>query len=307
MRSSSHRKDAQKFSFHLERELLLLRQELSTHHWKPDPYRYFKIFEPKERVISAASFRDRVVHHALIGLLEPIYERSFIFDSYATRKNKGTHAARSRAQHFLRKHTYFLKCDILQYFSSIDHDHLKNRLRLKIKDEDFLIPLFKIIDHAGDQGKGLPIGNLTSQFLANVYLDPFDYFIKEQLRAKAYLRYMDDFVLFHDRMASLKHWHKEIQDFLLRPLQLELKPQSTTFNTAHHGLSFLGARIYRSTVRIKRENLKRALKNIRHRTWQYHNGHITPEEYQQTLNSYTAYLESFDTFQLRKGILNQEK
>lgn len=159
-----------KFTFNLDRELLKLQNELAKGIYIPGDYRYFKIFDPKEREISVAEFRDRVVHHSLVNIFEPIYEKRFIYDSYATRKNKGTHKAISRAQTFLLKNHWFLKMDIRKYFNSINHEILNKILAGKIKDMFILDLCEKIIRKGGDGKTGLPIGNLTSQFFANVYL-----------------------------------------------------------------------------------------------------------------------------------------
>lgn len=169
------------FTFHLEPQLLELQTELLTGNYQPSPYRYFCIYDPKERQISVAAFRDRVVHHALINVLEPIYERCFIHDSYATRKGKGTHLAIERARRFLRKTGWFWKCDIDKYFDSMDQHTLIAILRRKIKDERLLSVVHRIVGNGGVAGIGLPIGNLTSQFFANVYLNPFDHFVKNEL------------------------------------------------------------------------------------------------------------------------------
>ena len=193
--------------------MLELQQELINGRYKPSAYRYFKIFDPKERIISVASFKDRVVHHALINILEPIYERCFIYDSYATRKEKGTHLAINRAQTFLKEDPWFLKTDIDKYFDSINQGILMALLNRKIKDHRLLEVAQAIIENGGVNGVGLPIGNLTSQFFANVYLNPFDHFVKQQLGVK-YVRYMDDFVLFSKNKEELKSHKKAIKDYL---------------------------------------------------------------------------------------------
>jgi len=207
---------AANFEYKLEDNLLKLRREFIEQTYQPGGYYSFYIHEPKKRLISAAPFRDRVVHHALCRIIEPIFERSFIFDSYANRIGKGTHRAIKRAQHFSRKYKYVLQCDIEQFFPAIDHEILLNTLSYKIRDQKILWLISKIIDSGinvnsevynmkyfpGDdllsalRPRGLPIGNLTSQFWANCYLNPLDHFIKRELRCRGYLRYVDDFILF---------------------------------------------------------------------------------------------------------------
>jgi retron-type reverse transcriptase len=179
------------FIRNLENEIIALENELLTKAYRPRPYRTFKIHDPKERMICAADFRDRVVHHALCTALEPIFERMSIFDSYACRKDKGHHAAVRRAQHFINRHPYYLKLDIHKFFDSVDHSILKSQLRCRIKDPDLLRLLDAFIDHPvpwTEPGKGIPIGNLTSQYFANFYLSGLDHFIKEYLRIEGYVR-----------------------------------------------------------------------------------------------------------------------
>jgi len=192
-----------KFFYNLENELFTLYQELSTKIYKPVKYRYFKIYEPKEREISVASFRDRIVHHAIINILEPIYENIFIYDSYATRKEKGTHRAIKRAQEYLKKNKWYLKADIKKYFESINPDILMQILQTKIKDKDLLLLIEVIIRNSGEKKSGLPIGNLTSQFFANVYLDKFDHYIKDDTQSitsilEGNINYFDTYNLRND-------------------------------------------------------------------------------------------------------------
>ena len=210
-RGKRRRPPVASFELRLERELLALQRELLTGDYHPGAYRLFTIYERKPRQIAAAPFRDRVVHHALLNVIEPVIDRRFIADSYACRAGKGTHAAVDRYQHWSRRHAYALKVDIARYFPSIDHDILKEKLRRYLKDGRVLRLFDRIIDGSPpfpdtgspdyfpgddlfsplDRPRGIPIGNLTSQFLANLYLDGFDHFVKEELRVRPYLRYVD--------------------------------------------------------------------------------------------------------------------
>lgn len=293
------------FGFHLETELLALEDELKSGSYTPKPYRIFLIYEPKERIISVAPFKDRVVHHALINILEPIYERSFIYHSYATRKGKGNHAAITQAQQWARGYRCFFKADIEKYFDSIDHRILISLLEQKIKDQTFLGLMKKVIANGGNSEKGLPIGNLTSQFLANVYLNPLDHFIKQALRIHGYLRYMDDFVCFHNEKPVLKQVRKEIETYLKEKLFLRLKPSACYFGYSHNGLSFLGARIFPGMIRIKPENFHRARRRMLRKYRQMDQGEITFEEFLHSMNSYWAYLSSFDTLGLRQQMVRE--
>lgn len=291
---------AMEFFFNLENEIYDLQRELLTGDYRPGAYTYFYITDPKKRKISVAPFRDRVIHHALVNILEPIYEKRFIYDSYATRKNKGTHRAIARAQQFLRKNHWFLKSDIQKYFDSVDHQILKNILQRKIKDEKFLNVLFAIIDNGGANGKGLPIGNLTSQFLANVYLDVFDHFIKDQCGIKYYLRYMDDFIIFSNDKNQLKTLRNEIKLFLKGHLHLQLKEKATYINSSLNGLSFLGMRIFPKLIRIKRENLQRSLRKLRLRKKQFLNNKIDEQQWQNSFQSILEHLNIADSRSLKE-------
>jgi RNA-directed DNA polymerase len=220
-RGKRFRPNILEFNDRLENNLLQLQQELLSHSYQPGAYRTFEIIDPKPRIISAAPYRDRVVHHALCNIIEPLIERSFISDTYANRQGFGSHRALRRFTKFCRSSRYVLQCDIRKYFPNIDHAILKTQLHQKIKCPETLWLIDTIIDNSNPQGspytyfvgddlshppvrgasseknrpKGLPIGNLTSQFFANVYLNGFDRFIKETLLAPKYLRYVDDFAL----------------------------------------------------------------------------------------------------------------
>jgi retron-type reverse transcriptase len=188
------------FEERLADHLIELADELRHKTYQPGSYQSFYIHEPKRRLISAAPFRDRVVHHALVNVIEPLFERRFVSDSYANRKGKGTHRAIDRCQSFARRYRYVLSCDVRQHFPSIDHDILRAILADVIWDDDVLGLCDRI------RPRGLPIGNLTSQFWANCYLDPFDHFVKRELRCRAYLRYVDDMAFFSNSRRELWRW-----------------------------------------------------------------------------------------------------
>jgi retron-type reverse transcriptase len=229
-RGKRGREPAARFEYRLEDNLLQLQQELQDQTYRPGAYHSFTIHEPKRRLISAAPFRDRVVHHALCNVIEPIFERSFISDSYANRVGKGTHRALDRCQAFARRFRYVLQCDVRQFFPSIDHAVLRDILSRKIADPDVMWLVDRIVESgigvlaeeydvvyfpgddlwAVERPRGLPIGNLTSQFWANCYLNPFDHFVKRELRCKGYLRYVDDFLLLADDKATLWAWRETL-------------------------------------------------------------------------------------------------
>lgn len=269
---------ATRFSLRLEQELLCLQRELQTRTYRPGSYHTFLIHDPKQRMISAAPFRDRVVHHALVNVIEPIFEKTFIHDSYANRKGKGTHRAIERFQHYARRYPWVLKCDIRKFFPSVDHTVLKREIRWKIACPDTLWLCDLIIDNSNPQEpsgvwwpgdycalddagglaprRGLPIGNLTSQFWANVYLNRFDHFVRETLRAPGYIRYVDDFVLF----CSDKNWLQAALEPLtvfLAELRLASHEGKTQIHPVSGGVPFLGFRVWPRYRVVKKEKTRR--------------------------------------------------
>lgn len=252
------------FEYRLEDNLLHLQEELRSKTYRPGPYDSFYIHEPKRRLISAAPFRDRVVHHALCNLIEPIFERAFIADSYANRVGKGTHRALNRVQELARRYPYVLQCDIRQFFPSVDHAILREQLSHKIGDLDVLWLIDRILESgmgvlseaydmvyfpgddlfAAGRPRGLPIGNLTSQFWANVYLNPFDHFVKRELRCGGYVRYVDDFVLFAGQKSTLWEWKSAILERLAH-LRLTIHPSAHP-RPVGEGIPFLGFSCLRS-------------------------------------------------------------
>ena len=268
------------FNYNLEPELQTLQTELASKTYRPGKYRTFEIKEPKPRMISAAPYRDRVVHHALCNVIVPLIEPSFIFDTYANREGKGTHLALKRFTRYARSSQYVLQCDIQKYFPSIDHEILKACLRRKIKCPDTLWLIDTIIDGSNEQipaafhfqdddllsplahRRGLPIGNLTSQFFANVYLTGFDHFVKETLGAKKYLRYVDDFALFSNDRDFLVAARQAMEDYL-DTLRLKIHPIKSHISRTQHGANFLGFRIFPDRIRVRTENLRRARRRCR--------------------------------------------
>jgi len=279
------------FEYRLADRLLELEDELRTRSYRPGPYTSFYIHEPKRRLISAAPFKDRVVHHALCNVIEPMFERSFIYDSYANRRGKGTHRAIDRAQAFARRHRYVLQCDVEQFFPAIDHEILRGVLARKVSDPGVLWLIDQIMASgvgvlAGEycmryfpidtpstgsgQGlwaalrpRGLPIGNLTSQFWANCFMNPFDHFVKRELGCRAYARYVDDFLLFADDKKVLWAWRDALVERLAR-LRLTIHPGAHPRPTGE-GFPFLGFVVYPTHRRLKRRNTvayRRKLKRL---------------------------------------------
>jgi retron-type reverse transcriptase len=307
------------FNYNLEHELLRLKQELINRTYQPGEYRTFYIKEPKTRMISAAPYRDRVIHHALCNIILPLIERSFINDSYANRVNFGTHSALRRFTKFARSSRYVLQCDIQKYFPSIDHEVLKNLLRRKIKCCDTLWLIDTIIDNSNEQfavnehfngddsstphqrRRGLPVGNLTSQFFANVYMNNFDHFIQEQLKVKKYLRYVDDFALFSDDREFLADARLALEEYLDK-LRLKIHPIKSQLFETKLGANFLGFRVFPDYIRVRTENLRRARRRLKKMQKDYAQGQITLEQVSRSNQSWFAHLEHGDTWQLRKQI-----
>lgn len=309
-RRKRKKRPVMRFLFNLEHEIIVLQRDLVEGCYRPGEYETFTITDPKERLISAAPFRDRVLHHAIATVLEPILERRFIRHSYACRRKKGTHAALRQARSFSKRNSFFLKCDVRKFYQSIDHECLKSMLRCLVKDHAFILLCDTIIDFPAPgcrRGKGLPIGNLTSQHFANLYLDSLDHFIKDQMGVSCYLRYMDDFLLFGPDKIKLRDQYHRINTFVSSKLLLSIKEEATVLGPVWQGIPFLGFRIYPSLIRIRPENKKRFTRKVRKRVHQYQHGHIDSEQFKQSIASMVAHYSHGDTLQLRKNIFHRHE
>ncbi len=322
-RGKRGRASAAGFEHQLSDHLLELQDELHERRYRPGPYRHFVIHEPKQRKISAAPFRDRVVHHALCNVIEPWFERRFIFDSYANRLGKGTHRAVARLQQFARRYQYVLRLDIVKHFPSIDHAILFEILARVICDSDVLWLVDKIIASGdgvldeeytmqwfpGDdllaltRPRGLPIGNLTSQFWSNCYLDPFDHFIKRELRCPAYLRYVDDFALFSDSKRELWRWKQAIVERLAR-FRLTIHPQAEV-TPVQHGIPWLGFIVYPTHRRVKARNVRNFTRRLRERWGEYCAGRISFAEFDASVQGWINHVRYADTWGLRRHVLGR--
>ena len=267
-----------------ETNLEKLRKSLVDGKYTHGQYRHFIITDPKQRLNSAASFPDRVIHHAIMNVLEPVFERQFIFHTYACRKEKGTHAAARYAFKCAGRSEFFLKLDVRKYFDSIDHTVLKQFLCRIIKDARCLELLFGVIDSykidfEGDsvgRKKGLPIGNLTSQFFANFYLSALDHFILEKLKPEGYVRYMDDMVIFGDSVKNLKNIFDEVDHFCLEKLALFLK--IPVFGKTFRGVPFLGWRITKDRIFLLSKTKRRMKNRLKEIQKSFERGKITEEK-----------------------------
>ncbi len=295
--------DVLQFNANREETLLNIQNHLVWKTYQQGGYRYFTVTEPKRREIAALPFRDRVVHHALNNILEPILDKRFYFHSYACRKGKGMHEASATLQKWIRHNSfdgqkvYALKCDIKSYFSSIDHNVLKAALRRVVKDDDVLWLCDVIIDSSGTD-VGIPIGNLSSQLFANFYLDALDKFIKEEIRVLYYIRYMDDFLVVSRDKDFLRDAWRAVDDFVTDKLHLELNPK-TTIVCAKNGIDFCGYRHWADHKRVRRRSIDSINRAIRG----YGIGKITPERFNRILQSWLGHIAHADTFHLKQTVL----
>lgn len=266
------RKDVQEFERNLMANILSLHEDLVQRKYRHSLYKAFKISDPKPRDIHKASVRDRLLHHAVYRVLYPYFNSKFIYDSYSCRVNKGTHKALDRFRTFSRKVSknntktcFVLKCDIRKFFANIDHQILKSILSKGIFDTDILKLLFTVIDSfQSKEGvpKGLPLGNLTSQLLVNIYMNEFDHFIKNKLKVKYYIRYADDFVILQNYKIEPQCILSQISEFLEKELKLELHPDKVFIKTMASGVDFLGW-VHFPRHRVLRTSTKRRmLKNL---------------------------------------------
>ncbi|MCK6691575.1 MAG: RNA-directed DNA polymerase [Thermoanaerobaculia bacterium] len=305
-----------RFNVDLEHNLIQLLAELNDGSYRPGVYRSFHIFDPKPRMISAAPYRDRVVHHALCNVITPMLEKTMIADSYANREGKGTHPAVERFRKYSRLYPFVLKCDIKKFFPSIDHEILKLELRRKIACSRTLSLCDRIIDNSNPQEphvawfpgddlftpmyrrRGLPIGNLTSQLWGNFYLDRLDHFIKEKLGRRAYLRYVDDFVVFGHSKAELWEVKRQIADFLQNYRLLLHERKSRVYRTGE-GVTFLGYRVFPHFTLLPSANVRRFRKRTRRKLKEYWNGKISAQNFTASLRGWEGHALRADTWRLR--------
>jgi len=309
-----------KFEKGLDNKLLQLKYELQTQSYSPKPLKRFIIRDPKTRVIHASAFRDRIVHHAICNIIEPIFEKIFIYDSYASRQGKGPLSAVKRFENFQRKISingkliknaknnnmiigYVLKADIKHYFPSVNHDILIKILKRKIRDRNVILLIRKILDtNSNYSGKGMPIGNMTSQFFANVYLNELDYFVKHKLKAKYYIRYVDDFVILDRNKENLIQIRNKIKKYLNKNLKIELHDDKSHIHPLFKGINFLGFRIFYYYKLLSKKNIreiKNRMKRLRNMCF---NDEIHFRQLDRSLQGWEAYAIWADTYRLRRRI-----
>ncbi len=288
----------------LDKHVFNLREQICRAQVDVGNYRYFKVFEPKERQICASAFGEQVLHHALMNVCHECFERAQIFDSYACRKGKGTHAALRRAKSFTQRHDWYLKLDIRKFFESISHEVLINQLAQLFKDPA-VMSIFEQIAHSyeASPGRGLPIGNLTSQYFANHYLNGLDRFVKEKLRVRAYVRYMDDLVLWAPTKAPLLAAHAAIQEYVHKELCTELKPEA--LNRVRCGLPFLGYHIFPYHVRLLQKSKVRFIRKLRRIEGFWHSGEWPESKCSRHAMPLLAFLDHADAKIFQDNIISR--
>ncbi len=299
------------FEQNLAENISLLRTELMFHIYKPRPLKTFILRDPKTRKISKSHFRDRVIHHALCNIIEPLFEKSFIFDSYANRKGKGTLKAIERFDYFQRKAShnytikaYVLKADIRHYFDEVDQNILSSIIQRKVKDPRIIWLIKKILgNYSTSVGKGMPLGNLTSQFFANVYLNELDCFVKQKLKATHYLRYVDDFVLLHTSSIVLQKWKEDIAQFLTQNLSLKLHPDKSKISSLNRGVEFLGFKIFPHHLLLKQNNMHHFLRKFLQVNSLYLHEEMIYDDVYNFMEGWCAHAKNANTFKRRQKIL----
>jgi RNA-directed DNA polymerase len=319
-RNKRYRGNVLAFNDNIEAELFSIQDELIDQTYEPGAYRSFRIFEPKPRLISAAPYRDRVIHHALCNIIVPPLELTFIPTSYANRKGYGTHRALKQFVTHARTYRYVLQCDIRKYFPSIDHDILKAILRAKIKCKETLGLIDRIIDSSNAQEpmeeyfpgdtlftpyvrrRGLPIGNLTSQFFSNCYLNGLDHFVVDRLRISPYLRYVDDFALFSDDRTQLVEAREAIESYLIQ-LRLRVHPIKSQLSETRVGANFVGFRVLPDRIRIRNDNLARSRQRLKKMRSLYAAGYLDGGKGVRSFGSWMAHLNHADTWRLQQCLM----
>lgn len=289
------------YSLNITENLHSLRERIINGTLRVGNYHYFEIFDPKKRTICAASFEERIVHHAVMNVCKERFERHLIFDTYATRDGKGVYAAIDRARGALLKYRYVAKLDVRKYFDSINHDVLKMKLARLFKDRDLLQLFDRIIDsYEVAPNVGIPIGNLTSQYFANYYLSDLDHYIKEVLRVPVYVRYMDDMLLFADDLSELRAFVSNVEAYLAENLHLSLKP--TQIGSVNSGVSFLGYRLLPHRILLNRRSKVRLVKKFDDYNSRLTRGEWCENRYLQHIQPLLAFAEKAYTLNLRRRL-----
>ncbi|MFH1710951.1 MAG: reverse transcriptase domain-containing protein [Nanoarchaeota archaeon] len=308
------------FQKNFNENILKLHEELKNHTYKPEPLKIFILRDPKTRKISKSAFRDRIVHHAICKVIEPIFEKVFIYDSCANRIGKGNLFGLRRFDLFKRKVSgngriiknnfndkncirgYCFKADVRHYFQEVNHDVLVKAISKKVKDTNVIELIKKVLDNGEvEKGVGMPLGNLTSQFFANIYLNELDYFVKHKLNVKYYIRYVDDFVILHNSKKQLESWKKKIGTFLIDKLKLELHIQKSRIISLSRGIDFVGFRNFYFYRLLRRRNQRK----IYYKIEDFKQGKISKEKLLESFQGWNAYAKWADSYKLRREVVRK--
>ncbi len=310
--------NVQEFEWQLEENIFKLHRDLKYCRYKHGAYASFYIHDPKQRHIHKATVRDRILHHAVFAVLSPIFEPTFISNSFSCRIGKGTHKGIDILEKTLRqasgntfKPCFALKCDIKKFFETIDHKVLLGIIRKRIKDNDAIRLLEEIVKSFSSkysmpfEQKGLPVGNLTSQLFSNIYLNELDQFIKHNLKVKNYIRYSDDFVIITKERFYLENIIVSIRSFLKEKLVLELHSKKVGIHKFHQGIDFLGYIVLPHYRLLRAKTRKRIFRKLGERVREYKNGTISEQALEQSLQSYLGVLSHANTYELGQELRNQ--
>lgn len=305
-RGKTTRQSVRTFSANLDNNLSMMRQQLLEGSFRFGDYRFFTIYDPKQREICAASFPERVAFHAIMRICHPVFDDYQVFDSYASRIGKGTYAALDRARQFAGHYRWFAKLDVVKYFDSIDHEVLKSQLHGLFKDRMLLDCFDSLIDgyQGADIGLGVPIGNLTSQYFANHYLSPADHFAKQVLRVPGLVRYMDDVLLFHDDKKVLKSMVKDYTHYVREHLHLNHHP--VVMNECSRGIPFLGYVVRGSGLRLNLPSKRRFAAKMLNLTNELNEGKINQEQYAMRASCLLAFTDKADSVGFRRKLARSE-
>jgi len=309
-RGKMGKQDVLEFSEHFEEHLLSLHADLASGRYKHGPYTRFLICDSKQRHIAKASVRDRVLHHAICRVIAPSFDKAFVFDAYSSRKTKGVHRAIERFQHLAQKLSrnntqtvWALKCDVRKFFDSVGHDRLLELCAKRVRNDKVMALLENILGSFETRsGNGIPLGNLTSQLFANIYLDRLDQYVKRELRVKNYLRYTDDFVLLSRDRAELERVLPLIRVFLLLDLGLDMHPTKVFFRKWHQGVDFLGYGHFPHYRILRTKTKKRIIRKLRNQRKEFEAGAIDEDGLRQTVASYLGVLSHSRSRGLAKQI-----
>ena len=310
--------DVLRFEKNLEQNIFQLHRDLRDKTYQHGGYTSFYIHDPKLRHIHKATVRDRVLHHAMFKVLSPIFESTYIHNSFSCRLSKGNHKGVKALAHMLRqasknstKTCFVLKCDIRKFFDSIDHDILIELIQRKIRDKNAMDLLREILtSFANEQPnlfgiKGVPIGNLTSQLFANIYMNELDQFIRHDLKVKYYARYTDDFIIVSDNKDYLEKLLPPIQSFLREKLKLKLHPSKVSIRKYRQGIDFLGYVALPHHIALRTKTRKRMMWKLRNKMAEYKNNTISKSTLLATFQSYLGVLSHADAHKLSQELRNQ--